>query len=187
MLALPALLIRIATRGRVVQPDDLAERDVALVLGANTHPDGTLSRFLAARLDLAMRLYRMGKVRTLLLSGADTPSSNYETRNMRRYLEAHGIPSGDIIEDPAGFDTYDSCVRAREVFGLDSVTIVSQSFHLPRAIAICRVIGLDAQAVGDESVKSLRREWWTVSLREYAANFKMIRDLLIRRQPAGLH
>ena len=69
------------------------------------------------------------------------------------YLLEKGVSLGDILEDPGGLDTYDSCVRARRVFGLDELTVISQAFHVPRAIAICLRAGIDAVGVGDTTMR----------------------------------
>ena len=97
---------------------------------------------------------------------------------------AHGLDvSQAVFEAEAGFDTYDSCVRARKVFGATRVIVVSQRYHLPRALTICRAIGLDAWGVGDESVKTNQQMWLYGSMRELGANLKMAWDVLSQRQP----
>lgn len=103
---------------------------------------------------------------------------------MKDYLVAHGIPADRIVEDGAGFDTYDSCVRARDAYGLTHLTVISQEYHLPRIITICRTIGIDAIGVGDHTIRRRRGPKWVRGvLREAVANLKMERDLLTRRDP----
>ena len=77
-----------------------------------------------------------------------------ETDGMRDYLIEKGVPAAKVVGDYAGFDTYDSCVRARRIFGVSRAIVVTQTYHLPRALATCRAIGLDAWGVGDETVKT---------------------------------
>ncbi|MDF1487271.1 SanA/YdcF family protein [Tessaracoccus caeni] len=169
--------------GRVYSVDDVPERGVGLVLGARTHPDRP-SAFLAARLDVALRLFESGKVRVLLVSGDNLARSNHETTTMRRYLEERGVPSERIFEDEAGFDTYDSCVRARDVFGVAELTIVTQDYHLDRAIAICEQVGVDAVGVPDESARERFPAVWAKGRgREWLANLKMEWDTLTAREP----
>ena len=88
-----------------------------------------------------------------------------------------------MIEDPAGFDTYDSCVRAKQVFGVTKVIMVSQTFHLPRALATCRAIGLEAWGVGDQTVMTNGGLWTYGTLRELGANLKMVWDVISQRKP----
>lgn len=171
-------------RGRIHTVDGVPETPIAMVLGAAAHTDGRPSAFLAARLDLAVELYELGKIRAVLVSGDNRASANFQTTVMRTYLVAHGIPADRIVEDPAGFDTYDSCVRARDVFGVAEMVIVSQEYHLARAITICNEIGVEAVGVGDLTTRDrfpllyLRGE-----IRERGANLKMAWDLFTNREP----
>lgn len=154
-----------------------------MVLGARAYP-GRPSGLLAARLDLGFRLHRLGKVERLLVSGDGLASSQHETAVMRDYLLELGVPLGDILEDPAGVDTYDSCVRAKRVFGITALTVVSQAFHVPRAITICRRAGIDAVGVGDTSTRRRSpRSYRRGQLRELAANIKLEWDVLTARDP----
>ena len=174
-----------ASRGRIVSVTDAPTRDVAVILGAEVYPSGTPSPYLRARLDLGVRLFRDGRARVLLVSGDDAPEHNRETASMRAYLEARGVPASRIVEDVAGVDTYDTCVRAAGVFGVRSLLLVSQEYHLPRAVATCRAVGVDAVGVADVSVRGVSDFWAYGALRERAANVKMAWDVLRhRRLPA---
>ncbi len=169
--------------GRIFDVDGVPARPIAMVLGAQADA-GRPSAFLAARLDLAVELYEKGRIRAVLVSGDNTPDSDFETTVMRSYLIAQGIPRERVVEDPAGFDTYDSCVRARDVFGVEEMIILTQLYHLERAIAICTDIGIDAVGVGDVSVREkFPTLYATGERREKAANIKMAWDLLTRRTP----
>ncbi len=179
------LAVRLATRGRMVTVDRLPLLPVALVLGAEVYADGEPSPFLRARLDLAVELYRKGLVSRVLASGDGGSRFYDETGGMRAYLLAAGVPEERLLLDPAGFDTYDSCLRARDVFGLRRLVVVSQSYHLPRALAICRALGVDAWGVGDETVRSSPRTWAHGARRELAANLKLVWDVLSRRPARG--
>lgn len=160
------------------------KRPVGLVLGAEVYPNGSPSPFLKARLDLAADLYAADRVEVLIVSGDGTSAANDEPAAMRRYLMSVGVPGERIVQDPAGFDTYDSCVRAQRVYGVDELTIISQTYHLPRALAICHTIGLEAVAVGDESVKAGHTRTWRYGVRrEVLANVKAGYDLLTQRSP----
>ncbi|MFZ0530047.1 MAG: ElyC/SanA/YdcF family protein, partial [Propionicimonas sp.] len=169
------------TRSRIVAPEQLPRTPVALVLGAEVYADGTVSAFLRARLDLAASLYRRGLVGRLLVSGDGRSRFYDETAGMRAYLEGVGIPPDAILVDPAGLDTYDSCLRARDVFGFRRLVVVSQRYHLPRALAICRALGVDAWGVGDETARISSGTWTYGVRRELAANLKLVWDVGRRR------
>lgn len=129
---------------------DVRPHDVGVVFGAGIY-GRTPSPFLARRLDIARRLYDGGKVRVILVTGDNSTTGYDEPTVMRDYLTARGVPSGRIVLDYAGFSTWDSCARARRIFGVRSAILVSQSFHIPRATVLCRAAGIDASAVGDDS------------------------------------
>lgn len=155
---------------------------MALVFGAAVLPDHTPSQFLAARLDLARRLLAEGKVQVILVSG-DNRARNYdEPTAMRDYLVRAGVPTGAVVRDFAGFNTYASCVRARQVFGVTGAVLVTQDYHLPRALRICRSIGLDAVGVGSR-VASGTAAWTDGARREVLADLKAVWELLTRPEP----
>lgn len=166
-----------SSEGRLKTIAGVEPHDVAIVLGAEVLSDGTPAKFTAARLDIAIKLYKAGKAKVLVVSGNNSAEHHRETTNMRRYLVARGVPSAKIVEDAAGNDTYDTCIRARDTFGITSTILVSQTYHLPRAITACRSLGVDAVGVGDSSVAKLRF-WRTGVLREYPANVKLALDVL---------
>ena len=169
--------------GRTHSADDVPQRGVGMVLGAKTHPDRP-SAFLAARLDLALELFKAGKIRGILVTGDGLERSNFETKVMREYLVERGVPPEQIVEDPAGFDTYDSCVRARDVFGVTELTVITQDYHVGRAIAICELVGVDAVGVGDTTMLGrFPYNWVKGASREWAANLKVEWDTLTKRQP----
>ncbi len=169
--------------GRIFDVDTIPARPIAMVLGAKADA-GVPSAFLAARLDLAVELYRSDKIQAVLVSGDNTAGSGHETTVMRDHLVERGIPAERVVQDPAGFDTYDSCVRARDVFGVEKMIIVTQLYHLERAITICTDIGVDAIGVGEVNTRHrFPGVYRTGERREWAANIKMGWDLLSRRTP----
>lgn len=135
---------------RVRTVDDVPHEDVTMVLGAGVHGDRP-SDLLARRLDVALALYRAGKTRVILVSGDGGGNRYDETRVMRRYLADRGIPQHRIVTDESGFSTWESCIRAKRVYGIDRVIVVTQSFHLRRALGLCRAAGISAYGVPDES------------------------------------
>lgn len=131
----------------ILQNDAHIDEPVAIVLGAFVHPDGRLCDMLEDRVRTAVELYQRGKVKKLLMTG-DHGQLNYdEVNHMRQYAEKMGVPPEDIFMDHAGFSTYDSMYRAREIFCVNSAVIVTQQFHLPRAIYIARTMGIDAKGL----------------------------------------
>lgn len=179
----PAWYVKAVTDDRLMTVDDVPAQPVALVLGAEVYADGQPSRYLRARLDVAYKLFTAGKVKAILVSGDNSSRHYNETDGMRDYLMAKGIPAKKVVGDYAGFDTYDSCVRARQIFGVSKAIVVSQTYHLPRALATCRAIGIEAWGVGDETVKTNEELWTYGSLRELGANLKMVWDVFSQRQP----
>lgn len=173
--------IHLATRDRVLRADQVPAAEVALVLGAEVYPGGRPSGFLRARLDVAADLHRRGLVSKLLLSGDGRSRFYDEPAAMRDYLVGEGIPEAALILDREGLDTYASCARARDVFGLTRLTVVSQRYHLPRALAICGLLGIDARGVGDTSAKSSSQRWDYGVRREVAANLKLLWDVVTQR------
>jgi vancomycin permeability regulator SanA len=156
---------------------EVPEAPVALVLGAGV-TRGNPTPMLARRLDISAELYRAGKVRAILLSGDNGRVGYDEPTVMRDYLLAHGIPGRALVLDYAGFDTWDSCVRARTVFGALRLTVVTQVFHLPRAVTLCRTAGVEAFGVGDDSSK----RWVTtyaLAGREFVASAKGFLDSVV--------
>lgn len=120
----------------------------------------------------------------LVVSGDHLTATYDEPDAMRRWLIDHGVPAERIVSDNAGEDTYSSCVRAREVFGVTSSILISQSYHLPRAITTCRLVGIDAVGVGDDTARHpYPLRWAKYALREVPADIKMLIDVLTHRQP----
>jgi SanA protein len=152
---------------------------VAIVFGAGLRRDGGPTAVLYDRVATAAALYHAGKVRTLLLSG-DNRFENYnEPGAMQQAALALGVPAADIVLDYAGRRTYDTCYRAQAVFGVTQALLVTQSFHLPRALFICEALGLSATGVSADQ-RTYRRSslviwnarevvataaaWWDVNI-----------------------
>lgn len=172
-----------ASAERVSTVADVPGTPVAIVLGAEIYPDGTPSPFLRGRLEVAKALFEAGKVQAILVSGDNRADHYNEPDGMRNYLIRAGVPAAKVVADYAGLDTYDTCVRAKVIFGVSAATMVTQSYHLPRTVATCRAVGIDAWGVGDDSVRGYHEVWNYGSFREWLANVKMIWDVVSRRQP----
>lgn len=163
-------------RGRIVMPEAVEHRPVAIVFGAGVYPDGRLSPMLADRVLTAVDLYQAGKVDKLLMTGDNSIVTYNEPWHMADYAIAQGVPEADIAFDYAGRRTYASCWRAKHIFGLDQVVLVTQRFHLPRALYLCQSVGLDAVGVAAD-----RRDYYLANtrstLREIPARIKAWLDV----------
>lgn len=177
------LFVRVSAAGHLYAESDVPPAPVALVLGAQVNPDGRPSAFLAGRLDLAKRLFDAGTVRAILVSGDNMAVEYNEPEAMRDYLVAAGVPSSQVVLDYAGFDTYDSCFRAGRIFGVRDLVMVTQDYHLPRAVATCRRLGLEANGVGDTTARRNPEAWRRGAVRDQVACVKTVIDLVIRRTP----
>ena len=134
---------------RTLAPEALepGDWDCILVLGAGLQPDGSPSPMLRERIDMGIRLYEAGAAPKLLMSGDHGRADHDEVNAMKDAAMADGIPSEDIFMDHAGFSTYDSLYRAEAIFGAERVIIVTQAYHLPRALYIASRLGLEAVGI----------------------------------------
>jgi len=152
VLLLPALLLAYVLLSteplRYNEPADVPAERVAVVFGAGLRPDGTPSPMLADRVDAAIQLYRLGRVQKLLMTGDNSHTDYNEVAAMQRYAEQRGVAAQDITLDYAGFSTYESCYRARAIFGVQKAVLVTQQYHLPRAVYTCRQLGVEAVGLG---------------------------------------
>lgn len=142
----PTAYIELATRKHLVTPAAAPAVPWGVVFGAGLAPGGEPSPILAERLETALVLWRSGRVERLLLTGNTDPYHD-EIRSMRRYLAKGGVPERAISVDLEGLSTFDSCWRARGVFGVQRAILVTQGFHLPRAVFLARAAGIDAVGV----------------------------------------
>ena len=180
----PLLLVLAESHGRTyTDASQVPARDVALVLGAQVYPSGQPSPYLAGRLDRAAELFRAGTVKVIIVSGDNGTTHYDEPTSMQKYLVAKGIPADKIVLDYAGFDTYASCVRAKKILGVTKLVVISQSYHVPRAVATCRLVGVDAIGLGDRSVNTSDGTWRSGQAREVLADIKMVLDVTTDRTP----
>ena len=148
----------------------IPEAYTGLVLGAGVYADGTLSLMLQDRVDTIIDLYNAKKITRILVSG-DHGEVNYdEVNSIKRYLLNKGVPGEDIFLDHAGFDTYDSIYRAKEIFGVTDIIIVTNEFHLPRAMYIADSINLKAYGLIAD-----RREYEGIKFSETRERFASIK------------
>lgn len=178
------LIVERSAEGKVFSDiKSVPHRKVALLLG--TSPLNRLGRpntYFTNRILTAAELYRSGKIDYIIASGDNHTRKYDETTAMRDSLIARGVPSDRIITDFAGFRTLDSVIRAKEVFGCDSLTIISQADHDARALYIAKANGIDAVAV-EAPILAGRLVRIRLAIREWLARDKMMLDLLFGRKP----
>ena len=146
--------VRSSTKDRIISPEDVSsvsDADCILVLGAGIRTDGSPSPMLQDRLNTGIALYQNGAAPKLLMSGDHGREDYNEVQTMKDITLEQGVPSEDVFMDHAGFSTYDSLYRARDVFQARKVIIVTQKYHLYRALYIARSLGLDAWGVSADT------------------------------------
>ncbi len=176
------LIFRIIFSEKIISLDDAPTGyPVAIVFGAGLHWDGSPTPVLRDRVKTAVHLYEQGKVKKLLFSGDNRFIEYNEPGAMQSYALELGVPLEDIVLDYAGRRTYDTCYRAKSIFKVDQAFLVTQKFHLPRALFLCGQLGIKTLGVNADlreySRYSLR--YWNV--REVFATVSAIWDVWIQR------
>ena len=165
---------------RVRDPADVPAEPVAMVFGAGLD-DGVPSPYLAHRLAAAATLYRDHKVRVVLVTGDNSRTDYNEPGAMSAWLESHGVPRSRVVLDYAGFDTWDSCDRARRIFGVTHAVLVSQGFHIRRALALCQAAGITSYGVGVDEPHDAT--WYYGGVLEVLASGKAVLDTAFHPAP----
>jgi vancomycin permeability regulator SanA len=175
----PTVYMELRFRRAILPLDSAPAEPWGIVFGAGLAPGGEPSNVLAERLEVAAGLWRAGRVKRLLLTGNSDPYHD-EIRSMRRYLAKGGVPEGAISFDLEGASTFDSCWRARSVFGIQRAILVTQGFHLPRALYLARASGMEAVGVAAGG-----QPRWTAPYvwRELLARPLAVVDVLVHRAP----
>jgi vancomycin permeability regulator SanA len=155
---------------------------IAIVFGAGIWEDGTPTPMLADRVQAAVDLYKAGQVGKLLMTGDNSAPDYNEVKVMQEYAEKQGVPVNDITLDYAGFSTYESCYRAKEIFGITQAVLVTQNFHLPRAVYTCRKLGVEAIGLGTPDWGKFRQDTMIrYSFREFLAVVKALWEVRVTR------
>ena len=164
--------------------EDCRMGDVGLVLGCSKRfSSGMPSLYFNGRMEAAARLWKTGKLRCIIVSGDNREKYYNEPRDMKNALVKLGVPEDKIVCDFAGLRTYDSVVRARRIFGAQQITIISQSYHVKRAVATARQLGIDAEGFCAARIPFNRPTLLRQFVRERAARVAMVFDLLIGTEP----
>ncbi|MBU3027801.1 SanA/YdcF family protein [Zobellia galactanivorans] len=177
------LIISSSAEGKTFNSlEDLPKNRVGIVLGTSKKLIGGLPNpYYTFRIEATLELYQAQKIDFVLVSGDNGTRYYNEPNTIKKDLISKGIPAEKIFLDFAGFRTLDSMVRAKEVFGLNDVTVISQEFHNQRAIYLAEKKGLKAIGYNAKSISG--RQGLKVRLREYLARVKVFIDLLFNTQP----
>lgn len=177
VLTIPRLITGLAARGKVYSPAEVPIHRVAIVFGAGLWRNGTPTPVLVDRVTEAANLYFAGKVEKLLVSGDNRFVDYNEPEAMRQLALKLGVPSEAIVRDYAGRRTYDTCYRAKAIFGVDSAILVTQAFHMPRALYLCNHLGVESVGVTSD-LSPFRKStvlYWNV--RELLATVEALWDV----------
>jgi SanA protein len=181
LLGVPFLVARSYSGPRVYTAEGAPHSRVVIVFGAGLNRNGTPSAVLRDRLETAADLYRAGKVDKLLMSG-DNRFVNYnEPGAMRDYAVSLGVPEKDIVLDFAGRRTYDTCYRARHIFAVEDAILVTQSYHMPRALVTCNNLGVQSTGVAADKRRYLRRFYAYWNIRELPATTVAMWEVWVAR------
>lgn len=178
-----SILLRLITfwyvRKRTYSIEAVPAQRAAIVFGAGLWRDGSPTPVLKDRVATAVDLYFTGKAEKLLMSGDNRFEDYNEPKAMKEYAMQLGVPVEDIVLDYAGRRTYDTCYRANAIFGLRESILVTQKFHLPRAIYTCNNLGLSANGVSADRRTYRDSRYW--QLRELPATFVAFLQVHITR------
>lgn len=171
-------------RDYIITPEDAAGRgaDCVLVLGAKVWQDGTLSPLLEDRMRRGVNIWQTGAGDRLLLTGARRGEDYDEVGSMEKYALSRGVESRDISVDPCGLCTYDSMYRARDVYGVGTAVVVTQRYHLSRAVYLARKLGIDAVGVSSD-LRSYSDSLYD-NCREFLARVKAFVWVIFKPEPA---
>jgi len=181
ILLLPRLITGLYTWSRIYTVAEAPGRKVAIVFGAGLWRDGSPSPVLRDRVKTAAELYFSGKIEKILMSGDNRFQDYNEPGAMRDYALSMGIPADAIVLDFAGRRTYDTCYRAREIFQITEAILVTQRFHLPRAVYLCNRIGIPAIGVPADLREYRPRSLFYWNAREIPATLVAMWEVHITR------
>jgi len=179
VLIVPRIITTIYSWTRIYTADAVPTQRVAIVFGAGLDREGQATLILRDRVKTAAQLYFSGRVQKLLMSGDNRTVDYNEPEAMRQYALSIGVPNDAIVLDYAGRDTYATCYRAHAIFGLDSAILVTQPFHLPRALFLCKALGIQAFGVQADNYHYLWRWELIWNIREQLATVGAFVDVYI--------
>jgi SanA protein len=181
LLFLPRWIAGWQTKSQILTSEQVPAERVAIVFGAGLWRDGSPTPVLRDRVAQAAELFFAGKVEKLLMSGDNSHLNYNEPQAMREYALSLGVPEQAIVLDYAGRRTYDTCYRARHIFGVKKAILVTQSFHLPRALYICNNLDIQVNGVASDLRTYPRRSLTFWNLREVPATLVAFWEVHITR------
>ncbi len=179
LVAIPRLITGLAAHGKIYPASEVPVHRVAIVFGAGLWRNGTPTPVLTDRVTAAANLYFSGKVEKLLFSGDNRFVEYNEPEAMRQLAISLGVPSEAIVRDYAGRRTYDTCYRARAIFGVEQAILVTQTFHMPRALYLCNRLGVESVGVTSDLRAYPRTAMLYWNMRELLATTEALWDVYI--------
>ncbi len=173
----------------IYSSESVPEYPVAIIFGAWVDANGYPSAVLEDRVKMGANLYQAGKVKALLLTGDNHITTYNEPEAMRQYALSLGIPDSALVLDYAGFRTYDSCYRAHAIFKVDQAILVTQAFHLDRALLVCNSLGVESVGVAADAVRPEGYERINLlmsEVREFPSTAFALIDLMSGKKPTFL-
>ncbi|MEN6482464.1 MAG: ElyC/SanA/YdcF family protein [Anaerolineaceae bacterium] len=181
IFGLPVLISELYAKPKISSLADISSAKVAIVFGAGLSKDGSASPVLRDRVETAANLYFAGKVEKLLMSGDNRFVDYNEPGAMLNYAISLGVPSEDIVLDYAGRRTYDTCYRAKHIFQIDEAILVTQRYHLPRALVTCNGLGLKSTGVAADLRNYSDRSQTYWKIREIPATLIAFTDVWLTK------
>ncbi len=178
-LLLPRLITALYAWNKVYPVDSVPSERVAIIFGAGLRYDGTPTAVLRDRVETGAALYFSGKVEKLLMSGDNRVVEYNEPESMRQYAISLGVPNEAIVLDYAGRRTYDTCYRAKAIFGVQDTILVTQKFHLPRALFLCNSLGVKAVGVEANNIAYRKSSLLIWNIREQLATITAFMDVYV--------
>lgn len=178
------LIVVEGAKRAVYAAEDVPAASLIIVPGASVLASGKPSDILADRLTVAADLYAAGKADTILVSGDNGQDAYDEVNAMRVFLLNEGVAPENIFLDHAGFDTYDTMYRANRVFGVTDAIVVTQGYHLPRALFLASKLGIEAAGVPSDLQPYVKQDWFT--FREMFARVKAFFEATFGAEPTYL-
>jgi SanA protein len=178
-MALPRMATSLYSMNRIYEIEEAPASRLAIVFGAGLRRDGSPTAVLRDRVETAAALYFSGKVEKILMSGDNSYEYYNEPGSMKEYALSLGVPETAIVMDYAGRRTYDTCYRAKAIFGVEEALLVTQGFHLPRALFLCNALGIDSYGIEANNNSYRGRSLMIWNIREQIATLGAFIDVYV--------
>lgn len=178
-MALPRMATSLYSMNRIYEIEEAPASRLAIVFGAGLRRDGSPTAVLRDRVETAAALYFSGKVEKILMSGDNSYEYYNEPGSMKEYALSLGVPETAIVVDYAGRRTYDTCYRAKAIFGVEEALLVTQGFHLPRALFLCNALGIDSYGIEANNNSYRGRSLVIWNIREQIATLGAFIDVYV--------